>query len=287
MTAAHDRRTGPEEWFLGALQRRVLEALSKRGSSTVREITDELDDEYAYTTVMTVLGRLHEKRLVDRRQRGRGYLYEARYPLEELRRRMAEYLVDGLVEDARAPVGALRHARRGGERRVPVPAVRLVPHAQVLEHRVLDAVPCRVCRRLVDDAVRVARVRHDDDVGEPAHGYVRHAALHGKVETPAEELPARVAARAAEGRAFRDESVRHRPRVAVPLAQRDGPVGQRDGLVVVPREHLVRRQVSDGAPVLDTLLDAIENGQGRARDLERAIGVPELPGAPAGEAQHA
>lgn len=89
----------PEEWFLGSLQTKVLEALSKRGPSTVREVAHTLRDKFAYTTVMTVLGRLHEKGLVGREQHGKGYLYTPRYSALELRDRMAKYLVDEIVED--------------------------------------------------------------------------------------------------------------------------------------------------------------------------------------------
>lgn len=89
----------PEEWFLGTLQTRILRTLSKRGPSTVRQIAAELDDELAYTTVMTVLGRLHDKGLVGREQRGKGYLYTPRYSEAELRDRMARYLVDEIVDD--------------------------------------------------------------------------------------------------------------------------------------------------------------------------------------------
>lgn len=95
-----DRPTGrPEEWFLGSLQTRILQTLSKRGPSTVREVVDALKGKLAYTTVMTVLGRLHEKGLVGREQRGKGYTYTPRFSETELRDRMAKYLVDEIVED--------------------------------------------------------------------------------------------------------------------------------------------------------------------------------------------
>ncbi|MGH2376851.1 MAG: BlaI/MecI/CopY family transcriptional regulator [Candidatus Limnocylindria bacterium] len=95
-----DRPTGrPEEWFLGSLQTRILQTLSKRGPSTVREVADALKGKLAYTTVMTVLGRLHEKGLVGREQRGKGYTYTPRFSEAELRDRMAKYLVDEIVED--------------------------------------------------------------------------------------------------------------------------------------------------------------------------------------------
>lgn len=95
-----DRPTGrPEEWFLGALQTRILQTLSKRGPSTVREVADALRGKLAYTTVMTVLGRLYEKGLVGREQRGKGYVYTLRFSETELRDRMARYLVNEIVED--------------------------------------------------------------------------------------------------------------------------------------------------------------------------------------------
>lgn len=99
LTGALDRRGGPEEWFLGSLQTKVLGTLSKRGPSTVREVADALRRKFAYTTVMTVLGRLYEKGLVGRKQRGKGYVYTPRFTAGELRDRMAKYLVDEIARD--------------------------------------------------------------------------------------------------------------------------------------------------------------------------------------------
>lgn len=100
LTGKLTRPTGrPEEWFLGSLQTRVLEALSRRGPSTVREVARALRGRFAYTTVMTVLARLHEKGLVGRERQGKGYVYTPRYSAEELRDRMARYLVSELVQD--------------------------------------------------------------------------------------------------------------------------------------------------------------------------------------------
>ncbi len=48
---------------------------------------------------MTVLARLHEKGLAGREQHGKGYLYTPRFTEDELRDRMAKYLVDEIVED--------------------------------------------------------------------------------------------------------------------------------------------------------------------------------------------
>lgn len=91
----------PEEWFLGSLQALILQVLADRGPSTVREVADSLPrrDARAYTTVMTILGKLHAKRIVDRRAAGQGYVYSARFSPDELRDRMAGHLVQRLVQD--------------------------------------------------------------------------------------------------------------------------------------------------------------------------------------------
>lgn len=43
----------------------------------VRDVLDRLDDELAYTTVMTVMNRLHEKGFLHRRRAGRAWAYKA------------------------------------------------------------------------------------------------------------------------------------------------------------------------------------------------------------------
>lgn len=101
LTARLARREKPEEWFLGSLQSQTLGILSRRGPSTVRELVDAFPerDRPAYTTVMTILVKLHEKGLTTRIKDGKGYVYEALYTPAELRDRMAEHLVRELVGD--------------------------------------------------------------------------------------------------------------------------------------------------------------------------------------------
>jgi len=69
--------------MLGSLEKRVIAVLEDRGEATIGEIVDGLDErgvEVAYTTVSTVLDRLHEKEMVDRRKEpyrgGSRYVYE-------------------------------------------------------------------------------------------------------------------------------------------------------------------------------------------------------------------
>lgn len=77
-------RTSSSE--LGPLEERLLEALWKRGTGTVRELVDEYCQELAYTTVMTTLDRLFKKNLLSREGEGRAFRYMPRFTREELHR---------------------------------------------------------------------------------------------------------------------------------------------------------------------------------------------------------
>ncbi|MDA8056886.1 MAG: BlaI/MecI/CopY family transcriptional regulator [Actinomycetota bacterium] len=71
---------------MGDLESEILEVLwSARGWLSGREVLERLGDETrAYTTVMTVLGRLVEKRLVERMEEGKGHVYRAAGDPDEL-----------------------------------------------------------------------------------------------------------------------------------------------------------------------------------------------------------
>jgi predicted transcriptional regulator len=60
----------------GALEQQVLAVLwAADGALVPREVQERLADAPAYTTVMTILDRLHRKNLVVRSRRGRAYAY--------------------------------------------------------------------------------------------------------------------------------------------------------------------------------------------------------------------
>jgi predicted transcriptional regulator len=91
---------------LGQLELQILNILWGRGPSTVREVLDELTarPRPAYTTVLTMMRLMYEKGYLDRRQRGRAHVYQAR--LRE--RRVKSGLVRDLVAGAfRGSAGAL------------------------------------------------------------------------------------------------------------------------------------------------------------------------------------
>jgi predicted transcriptional regulator len=69
------------EQLVGPLEYACLKVIWRRGSASVGQVLTELNtgrdrqDELAYTTVMTVLVRLHEKGVLRREKEGRGYVY--------------------------------------------------------------------------------------------------------------------------------------------------------------------------------------------------------------------
>ena len=60
-----------------ALERRVLDALWKGGDWSVRSVLAEVDPVLAYTTIATVLDRLHNKGNVLREKSGGAWVYRA------------------------------------------------------------------------------------------------------------------------------------------------------------------------------------------------------------------
>ncbi|MGI8937605.1 MAG: BlaI/MecI/CopY family transcriptional regulator [Iamia sp.] len=63
----------------GALERAVLECLwAAPDGVTPGEVRTVLDEDLAYTTVMTILRRLWQKGLVEREKNGRAHVYRAK-----------------------------------------------------------------------------------------------------------------------------------------------------------------------------------------------------------------
>jgi predicted transcriptional regulator len=90
-----------EEKFLGPLETEVMARLWKRRSATVRDIVEDLAKtrELAYTTVMTIMVRLHEKGLLERTREGKTYVYRPSHTRDEHRARLSRDLVRGLVAE--------------------------------------------------------------------------------------------------------------------------------------------------------------------------------------------
>lgn len=124
----------PPEHELGPLEMRVIGLLDGAEPMSVQTIRDALNrggPELAYTTVMTVLVRLHEKRMVSRTKDGRRYLYALA--------RRAPSVTRGLV----ARIGkTLFHNDR------------TQPILTLLEDEALSDADLRALRRKIDDRLR-------------------------------------------------------------------------------------------------------------------------------------
>lgn len=87
---------------LGPLERRVLEHLWRVGPASVGEALEAVRETsgrpLAYTTVLTILVRLHDKGYVSRTREGRGFRYAAAFPenalASEVGRRDLQRLID-------------------------------------------------------------------------------------------------------------------------------------------------------------------------------------------------
>lgn len=101
----------------------VMAVLWDRGSATVAEVRDRLDDDLAYNTVLTILRILERKGLAGRRKDGRAHRYRpllgraeaGRSVLERLRdkvfRGSAELLMTQLVTEEELSPDAVRRLR--------------------------------------------------------------------------------------------------------------------------------------------------------------------------------
>ncbi|MGW4528811.1 BlaI/MecI/CopY family transcriptional regulator [Amycolatopsis sp. NPDC004378] len=77
----------------GSLEQDVLRALAAAGRPlTPSDVRAEMDADLAYTTVMTVLARLHEKGALTRQRDGRAYAYQLADPTAVTAHRMRQLL---------------------------------------------------------------------------------------------------------------------------------------------------------------------------------------------------
>jgi predicted transcriptional regulator len=100
----HPSGSGVEQ-VLGELESRVMRLVWENPGATAREIYRGLDrPDLAYTTIVTILDRLHAKRLVTREKRGRPYLYTAKVGREDFEARLTRDVLAGLLKDESRPV---------------------------------------------------------------------------------------------------------------------------------------------------------------------------------------
>jgi predicted transcriptional regulator len=92
--------------ILGDLEADVMEAIWALGRATVHDVHQRLADahrELAYTTVMTVMSRLAEKGLLEKRKDGAAYVYMPAASKEEFTKRTVGTVLSELLDDFNAP----------------------------------------------------------------------------------------------------------------------------------------------------------------------------------------
>lgn len=89
------------EDVLGPLGAQIMRVVWQQGSATVSSVTGTLrqrrDRPPAYTTVMTVMGRLHQRGLLRRSRQGRQYVYQATDQENALIDRLGRDAIDDVI----------------------------------------------------------------------------------------------------------------------------------------------------------------------------------------------
>lgn len=104
MAAARRERPRSASRLLGPLEYEVMRALWHGAPASVKIVHDRINDgrstsdQLAYTTVMTVLGRLHDKGLLARVKAGRGYDYTPRFDEGQLIEHLGQQEVADLLD---------------------------------------------------------------------------------------------------------------------------------------------------------------------------------------------
>ncbi len=90
----------------GVLEADVLQALwSLDRPASPNDVIAEMQTDLAYTSIATVLGRLCDKGLVERRREGRSYVYNASTSEADLTARKILSLLDATTDRASVLVG--------------------------------------------------------------------------------------------------------------------------------------------------------------------------------------
>ncbi|MGQ0601884.1 MAG: BlaI/MecI/CopY family transcriptional regulator [Anaerolineales bacterium] len=96
------RRTGKgAKKLLGELELEIMRVAWRRESVTVRDVLAALEKKrsLAYTTVMTLMGRLEQKGLLVSEKDGKSYRYRAAHTREEFEAQAAGQVVRSLIHD--------------------------------------------------------------------------------------------------------------------------------------------------------------------------------------------
>jgi len=97
-----DREDNTTNQLLGDLEAAIMGVMWQKQEATVREIATSLEQQgrvLAYTTVMTVMGRLVVKQLLSRELAGKTHIYRVAMTEDQFTRSVAARRVQALVEE--------------------------------------------------------------------------------------------------------------------------------------------------------------------------------------------
>lgn len=83
----------------GELEARIMDVVWDLGEPTVADVCDRLGEDYHYKTVLTVMNRLVDKRILTRQRVGRAYSYAPLETREAFLTRVSRHVVEGLLQD--------------------------------------------------------------------------------------------------------------------------------------------------------------------------------------------
>lgn len=83
---------------LGDLESEIMECMWSRDAASVRDVCAVLSGrELAYTTIMTVMGRLASKGLLEKEKQGKQFIYSAALTRDEFENSISTFLLAGLT----------------------------------------------------------------------------------------------------------------------------------------------------------------------------------------------
>jgi len=90
---------------LGELEADIMKIVWRANRATVRDVYEQLrlERNLAYTTVMTIMGRLAEKGLLDKEPIGNAYVYSPTISEGDFVKRIVTEVIDGLMEEFSEP----------------------------------------------------------------------------------------------------------------------------------------------------------------------------------------
>ena len=90
---------------LGDLEADIMEIIWQKDEVSVRDVyeTLRLERDIAYTTVMTIMGRLADKELLNKKSRGNAYIYTPAVSRIDFAKRVVSAVIDGLMDEFAEP----------------------------------------------------------------------------------------------------------------------------------------------------------------------------------------